>query len=64
MDKTEEFKEVFEYEPRTILITRSELQTLCEMYSNSALEFLKEAEKLEKRGIDPTQEEAEEFGSG
>lgn len=60
----EDFKDVFEYEPRTLLLTRSELQTLCKMYSNSAIQFLKETDKFEERGIDPTQEEAEEFGSG
>ena len=62
-EKREEFIETFDEEPRTLLITRSELGILILLAGKRTEDgFAKEIQKLEKRGIDPTQEEAETFG--
>ncbi len=75
-EKRDEFIDIFEEEPRTLLLTRIELRGLCEIYHGAAAKSMKSKggfdfrwfdEMLatyEKRGIDPTQAEAEEFGSG
>ena len=64
-DRIKEFILWEEYEPRTLLITRSELGILCLLAGKRTEdEFAKKIQKFEKRGIDPTQAEAEEFGGG